>query len=173
MKSDVDLIAEAKRDGIPSIAFARKIEKLRRDYLRTVTEVAREEVKAELEDTYRLAYSYKRLRWLIVLANAIFGLTAFFAYAFVVLQGYRSFVAPIFGLPNIGMFDVVMVLLVVKYAWKGYSSIERVKKLEEKFEQEKQLLWLDRTKEVANANAHNLGGAGMVALLFYLVTWFS
>lgn len=173
MKSDVDLISEAKRDGIPSIALARKIEKLRRDYLRTVTEVARAEVKEELEKTYRLAYSYRRMRWLIVLANTLLGLAAFVAYAFVVLQGYRVFVAPLFGLPNTGLLDVVMIALVIKYAWKGYKSVEAVKKLEERIEAEKQLLWLDRTKEVANANAHNLGGAGMVALLFYLVTWFS
>lgn len=170
MKSDAQLIEDARRDKIPSLNFARRIDAARRDYLKCINEEERASKIKALEEVLKQARSVHRFKWLIRVANAAFGFVALAAYAVTLTYGYRQFVAPAFDLPVVSVFDLFMTVFLVKYSWKGINSAAAVEKREEELNQEKARLWLDNVKREARASAYNIGGAGMVALFFYLFT---
>lgn len=171
MKSDTQLIEEARRNKIPSIGFAREIETIRRGYLRCMNEEERSSKIKALEDTVRLSTIVNNFRWFIVTANFVFGFASLLAYVFVLLFGYDRFVAPAFDLPAVSAAHLFLTVFIVKYAWKGFASAAYVEKHEAETKLRKGRLWLDNTKREAKTNLHNFLNAGVVLLLSYLFTF--
>lgn len=172
MKSDAQLIEAARRDGVPSIGYARELEVQRRSYFKAINSEQRDEALAAFNDAQRRAHAVARWRWPITAANVLFSIVAVASYVAAITYGYRALVAPAFGLPNVSPVDVFLAVFLVKYTWKGLASATMIEKREEEHLADKNRLWLDNVKREARANAHNIGGAAMVATVFYLFTLF-
>lgn len=171
--SDRDLKDEAVKAGFPSIGFAREVYLWRERTVTSLTTEERREAREQMDKVILQARSVQRFRVLISIASGVFGILTFAAYLLTAWYGYREFVASRFGLPAISPLELFAAILTVKYVWKGYADIKRIKEREEDRKRQEDLLWLDRIKEVSSANASNLGGAAMVSLTFFLVSIFA